>query len=54
MHGRDAQSAAIAENTTVVIEGKDLSQVSSTLSRDPVPGELPPGKQVGDVKPDGL
>lgn len=50
MHGRDEQAAELAGNSTVVIEGKDLSKVSSTPSSDRVPGELPPGKQFGDVK----
>lgn len=40
------------EDQAAVIEGKDGSDGDS--SSDGVPGEMPAGKQVGDMKPDGL
>lgn len=48
MHGREDQAADIKAQ-----EGIKLDDDSSGSDRN-VPGELPPGKNVGDVKPDGL
>lgn len=48
MLGREEQAAQLGG----VIEGKDASDGDS--SSDGVPGEMPPGKQVGDMKPNGL
>ncbi|EMC93424.1 hypothetical protein BAUCODRAFT_133352 [Baudoinia panamericana UAMH 10762] len=50
MHGREEQAAQLAAESEV-LEGKELDRSSSSSQ---VPGELPPGKQVGDVKPNGL
>ena len=52
MHGRDDQAAAIAAESDV-LEGKDAAGRSSS-SDGGVPGEMPMGKQVGDMKPHGL
>ena len=52
MHGRDDQAAEIAKEDGQVLEGKPDDRSSS--EGDGVPGEMPPGKQVGDVKPYGL
>lgn len=51
MHGREGQAEEIqAEDGQNVIEGKEGDRSSSS----DVPGEMPEGKQVGDMKPDGL
>lgn len=52
MHGRDDQAAHIAGTHGEILEGKFDDRSSS--SEHNVPGEMPPGKQVGDMKPDGL
>ncbi len=52
MHGRDDQAAHIAGKYGEILEGKFDDRSSS--SEHNVPGEMPPGKQVGDMKPDGL
>lgn len=51
MLGRDDQAADIqAEDPNNTIEGKDADRSSSS----DVPGAMPAGKQVGDMKPEGL
>ena len=51
MLGREEQAADIqAEDGQNVLEGKEGDRSSSS----DVPGAMPPGKQVGDMKPDGL
>lgn len=51
MLGREDQAAGLGD----VIEGKeDFGDRSSGSHDGGVPGEMPPGKQVGDMKPDGL
>lgn len=52
MHGREDQAAEIAAEDAVVVEGKGDDH-SSDSDRG-VPGEMPAGKQVGDMKPHGL
>lgn len=53
MHGRDDQAAEIAQQEGKVIDGKGDDQ-SSDEEVQGVPGELPKGYQVGDVKSEGL
>lgn len=53
MHGRDDQAAEIAQQEGKVIDGKGDDQ-SSDEEIQGVPGELPKGYQVGDVKSEGL
>lgn len=51
MLGREGQAADIqADDGQHVIEGKEGNRSSSS----DVPGAMPPGKQVGDMKTDGL
>lgn len=51
MHGREGQAEDIqAEDGQNVIEGKEGDRSSSS----DVPGEMPEGKQVGDMKPGGM
>ncbi|KAK5174310.1 GABA/polyamine transporter [Saxophila tyrrhenica] len=50
MHGRDEQAMEIAGAEGAVLEGKGDDRSSSS----DVPGEMPAGKQVGDMKPGGL
>jgi hypothetical protein len=52
MHGRDEQAADIAAAKGDVLEGKNGDNRSS--SEGDVPGKMPEGVQVGDLKPSGL
>lgn len=52
MLDRDDQAADIA-GEHVVIEGKDVDRSSDSEAGE-VRGDMPPGKQVGDMKPGGL
>ena len=52
MHGRDDQAAEIAATEGKFVEGH--SDDRSSGSEQNVPGALPPGKNVGDMKSDGL
>ena len=52
MLDRDDQAVEI-QGEANIIEGKDLAGRSSS-SDGGVPGEMPAGKQVGDMKPGGL
>ena len=53
MHGRDDQAAEIAKEEGKVLEGQSDDQSSGSEIQG-VPGELPKGYQVGDVKSEGL
>jgi hypothetical protein len=53
MHGREGQAAELAGEDGVVLEGKGDDH-SSDSDQGAVPGEMPEGKQVGDMKPHGL
>jgi len=53
MLGREEQAAKIAEGSDI-IDGKEVGDRSSGSEADGVPGEMPSGKQVGDMKPNGL
>ncbi len=55
MHGREDQAMDIAKEDGIVLDSKgdDESSGSEELIRG-VPGEMPPGKQVGDMKSEGL
>ena len=52
MLDRDDQAADIQAGDGEVLEGKGGDRDSS--SDDNIPGEMPPGKAVGDMKPNGL
>ena len=52
MLGREEQAAEVAAAKGEVLEGKNDDRSSS--SDNDVPGQMPPGKQGGDMKPDGL
>ena len=55
MHGRDDQAVEIAREQGQMIEGKGDDRSSGSEDNvDGVPGELPKGYQVGDMKPHGL
>lgn len=51
MHGRDDQAADIAQKEGLVLDGKDDG---SSGSDQHIPGAQPEGKNVGDLKPQGL
>jgi hypothetical protein len=52
MHGREEQAAEIAQEDGVRLDGKEDD--GSSGSDQNVPGAQPAGKNVGDLKPDGL
>jgi len=54
MLGREDQAADLKGLQAEVIEGKRASGDRSSISQDAVPGHMPAGKQVGDMKPGGL
>lgn len=53
MHGREDQAADIAAEDGVRLEGKETDDGSSGSERN-IPGLQPEGKNVGDLKPQGL
>ena len=52
MHGREEQAMEIAQEDGVRLEGKEDD--GSSGSDHNIPGAQPEGKNVGDLKPDGL
>lgn len=57
MLDRDDQAAALQHSNGDVLEGKDADRSSSEEGEGgimSVPGKMPSGKQVGDMKPEGL
>lgn len=55
MLGREDQAAELAQEDAQVLEGKfDYQDSGSDEHIEGVHGEMPPGKQVGDMKPYGL
>lgn len=52
MHGRDDQAADIAQQEGKVMDGQADSESGSDIQG--VPGEMPKGYQVGDIKSEGL
>ena len=54
MLGREDQAAELEAADSEVLEGKPGFENASSVSVHSVPGEMPPGKSVGDMKPSGL